>query len=123
MYSPKISRSTIHQKSTCPMASVPNLMNFLANGFSTLAYIPIYCLCALLRLLYLPSCPCLRSLSDPCLREKSSLLHLNFHSDCVISHLLTLTNVAPGTQSDIRLANIDTATGGYSPSCFRDTFF
>lgn len=104
----KISRSKpVHQKSTCPMASMPNWMDFLANWFR---YIDIYPSLLPLCFLEMVLPTCLFLCIVPLLAlsmYKPSVSRLNFRSGLsVILHLLSLTNVFPEVQSNKCLCNL-----------------
>lgn len=119
----RISRSkSICQKSTCPMTSMPKWIDFLA---STLVHIQFYCLCALLSLLYLPDVTVYGASSGP---FHSQVFCIPFESlqwlVCVITHFLSLSNVAPEKQSDMSFSSsFNHLTAVVFLSCLRHTVF
>lgn len=85
------------------MTSMPKWMDFLA---STLAHTQVYCLCALLRLFHLPDVTVSGASSGPFHSQVSSIPFEHLQQlVCVIIHFLSLSNVAPGKQSDMSFSS------------------
>lgn len=106
IYVLKISRRrTIHQKS---VASMPNLIDFLANWVQYTGIYPSLLPLCFAKIVTFPACPCLWSRSGPCRQGEvfSFTFELPQWLDYVIPYLLSLANVAPEMQSGTHLGNL-----------------
>lgn len=88
----QFAKSELVQQPVCQIE-----LTFWQIGFGTLTYIQVYCLCAMLRLFYLPACHCLRGLFQSFLPTSLLSYYLNFHSSLSMSSLtfLVKNNVTP----------------------------